>query len=111
MTIANYFDDVDDDDDDDNDDDDSSVLQINVQPTLVVDCIMTLSGGETGQATLCREDMDLLMIMMIRMIMMIMRIFTTSILIMMELFEGDTGEATRCRKEIDDLKLLKKLDW
>ena len=70
---ADCFDDVDDDVDVNVDvDDNSSLFQINVQPTLVVDCIMTLSGGETGQATLCREEMDLMMIMVMITIMVMM---------------------------------------
>ena len=110
MTIANCFD-LDDDDEDDVDDvdDNSSVLQIKVHPTLVVDCIMTLSGGETGQATLCREEMDLKMIMMIIMIMvmmmiimmmttvMIMEILMMIMAMMTRLSGGATGKPTCCR--------------
>ena len=34
-----------------------------VQPTLVVDWVIRLSGGETGQATRCREEIDLKLIL------------------------------------------------
>ena len=44
--------------------DDGTDEEEEVQPTLVVDCVITLSGGETGQTTRCREEMDLMMIML-----------------------------------------------
>ena len=34
-----------------------------VQPTLVVDWVIRLSGGDTGQATRCREEIDLKLIL------------------------------------------------